>query len=327
MVLDLLSLIVLTVIGLFVLIKGANYLVEGATDVARWLRVSPILVGLTIVAFGTSLPEFIVSLFSVIGNNSDISLGNIIGSNIANIGLVIGISAIIISLSVKSQTLIYEFPFLIVSTFLLLILGNDQFIFNKDTFILSRIDGLILLTIFAFFLYYIYLSFKEDRKQVKEEFGKTLVHKNLPWKNFVLISGGIVALITGGKLFIGAAQKLIVATGMSEAFLGLTIAAIGTSLPEVVTSIVAAWKKQGDLAIGNIVGSNIFNILLVLGATSIIKPININSSILNSDGIVMLFLSLLFLVFATRKQNIYRKEGILLLAIYLVYLTFVIWRL
>ena len=170
MVLDLLSLIALTIIGLFVLIKGANYLVEGSTDIARWLRVSPILVGLTIVAFGTSLPEFMVSLFSVLGGNADISLGNIIGSNIANVGLVIGIAAILVTLSVKSQTLIYEFPFLIVSTFLLLILGNDQFIFNKDTFMLGRIDGLILLSIFGFFLYYIYLSFNKDRKEVRKEF-------------------------------------------------------------------------------------------------------------------------------------------------------------
>ena len=291
------------------------------------MKVSPILVGLTVVAFGTSLPEFIVSLFSVLGDKADISLGNVIGSNIANIALVLGICAMIVSLETKSKTLIYEFPFLIVSTFLLLILGNDNFIFNTNNFMLSRFDGVIFILIFLFFIYYVFKSIKNDRKSVEKEFAAEIKHENSTLKNSTLIISGIIALFIGGKLFITSASDLAKIAGLSDAFIGLAIAALGTSLPELFASGTAAWRGHGDLAIGNIVGSNIFNILFVLGLTSLIKPISINSTILGIDGMIMLAVTLLFLVFATSNKKLHKWEGIGLVTFYAIYLASLIIRL
>jgi cation:H+ antiporter len=324
--LEIIFTILMILVSLFVLVKGADYLVDGSSDLARLLKISPILVGLTIVAFGTSLPEFIVSLFSVFAGKADISIGNIVGSNIANIALVIGVCAIITQLKVKSKTLIHEYPFMIISSFLLLILASDLFIFGKNEFMLSRIDGMIFLTIFVFFMYYVFRSMKNSRKDVKKEFREEFQHKNSVWKNTLMIVGGIVALVVGGKLFIMFASQLSEIAGLSDSFIGLLIAALGTSLPELATSGVAAWKKQGDIAIGNIVGSNIFNVLFVLGSISLIKPITVNPVILQIDAMIMLFVTGLFLVFSTYGKKITRKEGIILLAIYLLYIASLIWR-
>ncbi|MBT4804738.1 calcium/sodium antiporter [Candidatus Woesearchaeota archaeon] len=324
--LEILFVSLMIVVSLFVLVKGANYLVDGSADFARFLRISPILVGLTIVAFGTSLPEFIVSLFSVLAGNADISIGNIIGSNIANIALVIGICAIITTLKVKSKTLMHEYPFMIISSFLLLILATDWFIFGKNEFMLGRIDGVILLTIFVFFMYYVFNSMKKSRKDTKKEFSEEFQHKNPTWKNILMIVGGIIALMVGGKLFIIYASELSLLAGLSDSFIGLLIAALGTSLPELATSGIAAWKKQGDIAIGNIVGSNIFNILFVLGTISLIKPITVNPLLLQIDAMIMLFVMGLFLVFSTYGKKIIRKEGIILVLIYALYVASLIWR-
>lgn len=326
---ELVFIILMITLGLAILIKGADILVEGSADLARYLKVPAILIGLTIVAFGTSLPEFIVSLFSVLGDKADISIGNIVGSNIANIALVIGICALITPLAVKSKTLMKELPFLIVSSFLLLILGSDFFIFQQDTFSLGRIDGLILLTIFFVFMVYIFRSLKSNhtKSKVKKEFRAEFKHKNPVWKNVTFILGGVLALVAGGRIFIIAASRLGELAGISDAFIGLVIAALGTSLPELATCGVAAWKKHGDIAIGNIVGSNIFNVLIVGGSISLIKPFSFNPSVLAIDGVIMIFLTLLFLLFATTDQKISRKEGIVLLSLYLIYVGFLIWRL
>ena len=319
--------ILLVVASIFVLIKSADYLVDGSSGVARLLHISPIMIGLTIVAFGTSLPELIVSLFSALGGNNDISLGTIVGSNIANITLGIGICAIVARLKIKSKTLIYELPFLLVSTFLLLILSNDRFIFNTERFLLGRIDGLIFLTLFGVFLYYIYKSMKQDQKSVKKQFKESLEDQNPTWKNVLLICGGIVGLFVGGKLFVNSASELAITAGLSEVFVGLTIAALGTSLPELITSIVAAFKGSGDMAIGNLVGSDIFNVLFALGITTTIKPISVNPAVLAIDGMVLLASVLFFLLFATSKRELSRWEGSAMVLMYLCYLSFLIWRL
>lgn len=324
---ELLLVIVLIIISLFVILKGADYLVDGASDFARWLKVSPILVGLTIVAFGTSLPELMVSLFAALNGSPDLSIGNIIGSNTFNILIIIGISAIIMPLAVRSRTLIYEFPFLIISAFMLLLLGMDWFIFQQQTFSLGRFDGVIFLLIFGFFLLYIFTTARSEQKNVHKQFAAEYKNKNSLWKNSLLIVGGLAALIIGGRIFVMNAEKLAQLAGVSEAFIGLTIAAIGTSLPELATSAVAAWKKQSDIAIGNIVGSNIFNILFILGITSLIKPIPINPTMLATDGIVMIVASLLFLVFATRDRKVVRMEGVVLITCYLAYVVYLVWRL
>lgn len=320
--------LLLAAVSLFALVKGASYLVDGASDTAKWLKVSPMLVGLTIVAFGTSLPELMVSFFGALSGNNDLSLGNIIGSNIFNIAFILGISALVAKLTVTSRTVMYEFPFLLVSSFILLILGSDIFIFNKSTYSLGRIDGLIFLLTFSFFLYYIFISMRHDQKEAakKTEKEKT-VNQNPLWKNSLLIIGGLLALVIGGKLFVTAAQDIIAVFGVSELFIGVTIAAIGTSLPELATSVVAARKNESDIAIGNIVGSNIFNILFILGVVSLAKPIPVSTITLGIDGMVMIFVTLLFLVFATRNGYIHKKEGFFLLAAYLLYFAYVLWRL
>ncbi len=325
--LELLFIIFLIVTSLFALVKGADYLVNGASDTARWLRVRPMLIGLTVVAFGTSLPELMVSLFSGLTGNTDLSIGNIIGSNIFNIAGVIGISALIMPLVITSKTLMYEFPIMIISAFLLLILANDLYIFQQSSYSLGRIDGLIFLLAFAIFLGYIYFSARKDRQRDGRLMKKAFKHKNPTWKNGVYIIGGLVALVIGGRLFTYAAVRLASIAGLSEAFIGLTIAAIGTSLPELFTSAVAAWKKEGDLAVGNIVGSNIFNILFILGVVSVIKPLAASPAMIAVDGMVMIFVSLLFLLFAARYGKIERWAGIVLLLTYLVYFGWLVWGL
>lgn len=324
---ELLFVILLIIISLFVILKGADYLVDGAADFARWLKVSPILVGLTIVAFGTSLPELVVSFFSAINGSPDLSIGNIIGSNIFNILVIIGVSALIMPLPVRSRTLIYEFPFLIISAFMLLLLGANWFIFQQQSFSLTRFDGIVFLLLFGFFLLYVFTTARQEQKDVRKQFTAEYKSKNPLWKNSLLIIGGLAALIIGGRIFVMNAEKLAQLAGISEAFIGLTIAAVGTSLPELATSAVAAWKKQSDIAIGNIVGSNIFNILFVLGITSLLKPIPVNPAMLATDGIVMIVASLLFLVFATRDRKVVRWEGAVLLAGYLIYFGWLVWGL
>jgi len=324
---ELILVILLIIVSLFVILKGADYLVDGASDFARWLKVSPILVGLTVVAFGTSLPELMVSLFAALNGSPDLSIGNIIGSNIFNILVIIGISAILMPLPVRSRTLIYEFPFLIISAFLLLILGMNWFIFQEPTFSLGRFDGIVFLVIFGFFLLYVFTTAREEQKDVRKQFTAEYKNKNPIWKNSLYIIGGIAALVIGGKIFVVNAEKLAALAGISQSFIGLTIAAVGTSLPELATSAVAAWKKQSDIAIGNIVGSNIFNILFVLGITSLIKPIPVNPAMLATDGIVMIVASLLFLVFATRDRKVVRWEGVILVCCYVAYFGYLVWGL
>lgn len=328
--LELLWIVALIIISLLALVKGADYLVDGASDTARWFKVRPMLVGLTIVAFGTSLPELMVSFFAGMSKSPDLSIGNIIGSNIFNIAFIIGISAIIHKLIIKSKTLAYEFPFLIISSFLLLLLSNDHFIFQRDSFTLDRIDGLVMLLVFSIFIYYIYLSAKQDRMHNGHTFfknNKNNKQKNPAGKNALMIIGGLAALIVGGKLFTYSAQKLAAVAGLSEGFIGLTIAAIGTSLPELATSAVAAWKKEYDIAVGNIVGSNIFNILFILGVVTLFYPLHANPAMIAVDGMVMVFVSLVFLFFAARYKVISRSAGIALLVMYLAYFGWLVWGL
>lgn len=324
--LELLLIIVLILLSLLLLVKGADYLVNGAADTARWFKVRPMLVGLTIVAFGTSLPELMVSLFAAIAKSPDLSIGNIIGSNIFNIAFIIGISALIRKLTIKSKTLMYEFPFLIISAFILLLLSNDHFIFQRNSFTLGRIDGLVMLMVFSIFIYYIYLSAKQDRLHNGHKLFKRHQHKNPGWKNTFYIMGGLAALIIGGKLFTYSAQKLAAVAGLSAGFIGLTIAAIGTSLPELATSAVAAWKKEYDIAVGNIVGSNIFNILFILGVVTLFYPLNANPAMIAVDGVVMVLVSLAFLFFAARYKEISRSAGIALLIMYAIYFGWLVWR-
>jgi len=323
---EIILLIAILILSLLALVKGADFLVDGAADFAAYLKVSPILIGLTVVAFGTSLPEFIVSLMAVITGSADLSIGNVIGSNIANIGLVIGICAILIPLSVKSKTLMYEFPFLIVSSFLLLLLANNNYLFQENSFSLSRFDGLFFWIMFIIFIIYVWKSIKNNGKNgTKAQFSSEYKNENSVQKNSLLILIGIILLSLGGRYFVTSSSELALMFGLSEAFIGVTIVALGTSAPELFTSIIAALKGKADIAVGNIVGSNIFNVLFVLGTVSLIKPINMSSSLLFFDGSVMIGITLLFLLFATIGKKVERWEGATLLVGYLTYMGYLIY--
>ena len=226
-------LILMGLLGVGMLLKGADWLVDASTDFARYLHISPLLVGLTIVSLGTSLPEFIVTLFAALGGTSDIAIGNIVGSNIANIGLVIGVSALIMPLVVRSTTLMYEFPFLLVSSFLLLILANDKNLINRNTFTLNWVDGLIFLAVFLLFMFYIYKTAKLQKDKSRPEFNKEYQHKNSAKKNLSLITAGAILLAFGGKLFVNTLIEFTAVFNISGKFMGLTIAALATSLPEI----------------------------------------------------------------------------------------------
>lgn len=313
----------LLALGLILLIKGADWLVDAASDLAAYLKVAPIYVGLTVVAFGTSLPELIVSLFAVLSGRPGISIGNIVGSNIANIGLVIGVAAIICPLIVKRKTIQYEFPIMIILSFLLVILGNKNYIFNRNEFYFGKFDGLIFIGIFIVFLYYIFQSIK---KQPKKELKEKYKNKNPVWKNVIFIVLGMIMLWLGGDLFVKNASEIARLFQISEVIIGLTVVSIGTSLPELFISVSAVLKKRFDIAVGNVVGSNIFNIAWVLGLVSIIKNIAVDAKVLYIDAMVMVSFTLLFLLFAAKNKEIKRSYGALLLVMYIGYIIFLIIR-
>ena len=322
--------IFLFILGLVILVKGADWLVEHSSHFARAVGVSPLIIGLTIVAFGTSLPELIISLFAAIKGNADISIGNIVGSNIANIGLILGIYALVRGLKVQLSTLIYEMPFLLISAFLFMLLSNDNNLFSHNGFSIGRIDGLILLVVFTVFLIYVFKSAFEQRGKSLKRYTEAVKERTAPEKKeklskdifFMLL--GLAALIIGGRILVDAAVKIAQSFGISEAFIGLTIVAIGTSIPELMTSVVAAWKKEADIALGNVIGSNIFNILFVMGITSLIKPLNVNPSILFIDMPVMILFSIGLLFFLTTNRKLTRWKGAALLISYAGYIFYLI---
>ena len=269
----------LLIIGFYLLIKGADLFVDGASAIAKKLKVPSILIGLTIVAFGTSAPEAAVSINAALKNSSGIVVGNIVGSNIFNVLLVIGVASIIHPIDIKLNTIVKEFPFMLLATIVLYILGND--IIFQDSMVnrLSLGDGLIILSVFAVFLYYlIEMAFLSKEAQIESPNGdgKALnIYTSLFWG--VLGLGGI---LFGSDLVVKNSTIIALRFGMSETLVGLTIVAIGTSLPELITSIVAARKGEGDIAIGNVIGSNLFNILFVLGVSSVISTVFVETKIL-----------------------------------------------
>ncbi len=305
------------------LIKGADWLVDGASDLAAYLKISPIYVGLTVVAFGTSLPELIVSLFAVLTGKPGISIGNIIGSNIANIGLVMGIAALIYPLAVQRKTITYEAPIMVILSFFLIILGNKNYIFGRNEFFFGKFDGVIFIGVFIIFLYYIYQSTKRGKDPLKKEFEKKYKNKNPLWKNIIFLTTGSLMLFIGTKLFVESSSEIARLFGISEVVIGLTIVAIGTSLPELFAAAAAALKKQTDIAVGTIVGSNIFNIAWVLGLVSMIKDVKIASpNVIYIDSMIMMLFTLVFLLFAAKSRKIKRPYGVILLAMYISYMAY-----
>ncbi len=322
--------IILFIFGFIFLIKGADIMIEGSSSLARKYGISNFIIGLTIVAFGTSAPEFTISVLASLRGSTGIALGNIIGSNISNTLLILGVSAIIYPLWVKKSTVNREIPFSLLSIIAVGILVNDFLIDHTPPSGLTRIDGLILILFFSIFVYYTFgmLKTKENifQKTVNEFTEKEPKEYRL-WISIFMIIIGLIGLGFGGQLIVDNSIKLAHIFGLSEALVGLTIIALGTSLPELAASAIAAHKKQADIAVGNIIGSNIFNFLLVLGATSIITPIGFNEY-LNMDLMILFLVTilLLFLIYIGKKNVLGRWEGATLLILYIAYIIFLAYR-
>jgi cation:H+ antiporter len=305
-------------IGLVLLVKGADWLVDGASALAKKHQVSDLAIGLTIVAFGTAAPELVVNSMAAAGNYPDIVFGNIIGSNNFNLFVILGISGIIAPLTVKSSTVWKEIPFSILAAITFLFLANNYFIYDRSD--VSRYDGLILLAFFGGFLYYVATQLEKDIQP------ETLVHVEFSsLKTWMLIIGGLVLLAVGGRLVVDNAVAIAESFGISEKIIGLTIIAAGTSLPELATSVVAARKNKADIAIGNIIGSNIFNIFLIIGIVSLIRPLEYNESF-NLDIFLLLggSIFLFFAMFTGRRHRLDRWEALILLTFYLIYIGYLI---
>lgn len=309
--------------GLVLILLGANGLTDGASSVAKRLRIPSIVIGLTIVSFGTSAPELAVSISSALKGSADIAIGNVVGSNIFNILMIVGCTALVAPIVITRNTLRKEIPLCILSSVVLLICANDVILNKASVNILDRVDGLLLLCFFAIFMGYTFAISKPsagEEQLTPPETGEEEI-KTLPWwKSILYIIGGLAALIYGGELFVNGATDIARRLGVSESIIGLTLVAGGTSLPELATSIVAALKKNPEIAIGNVIGSNLFNIFFVLGCSATITPLRLNG-INNFDlltlvgaGILLWFFGLFF-----AKRTITRIEGSILVLCYVVY--------
>ena len=308
--------IVFLIIGLGMVVYGANFMVDGSSALAKKYNIPNIVIGLTIVAFGTSSPELAISSYSAYTGNAEIAIGNVVGSNIANIFLILGVTAMIYPLTVLRNTVMKEIPLSLLAAIIIYVMVNDVWLANESQNIVSMADGFILLSFFAIFMYYLV---ELARSSGEEE---ALEIKNLSKLQCVLyILGGFALLILGGKWFVDSAVSLATDMGMSQAVIGLTIVAIGTSLPELATSVVAALKKNSDIAVGNIVGSNIFNIFFVLGVSSIVAPLP-KGNITNIDLIVCILASLILLAssYLMGKYKVTRVEGGIFVILYLAYI-------
>lgn len=320
--------VIFLAVGFYLLLKAADVFVDGSAGAAKLLGIPKIVVGLTLVAFGTSAPEGTVSLVSALQGEADISIGNIVGSNIANIALILGIAALINPLEVTRATAYRGIPLNVLATFVLLVLGYDVFFQNHNVSFnrLTLGDGLIFLCFFIVYLYYIHADFKEAKIQEDVISKRELRKSREPWwKLTLMITVGLIGVIAGGKLVVDNAVAIASQLGLSEAVIGLTLIAVGTSLPELATSVVAAYKKENDLAIGNIIGSNVFNIFLVLGVSSTATTLNFNIDLV-PDMLVMLALVFLLFLFVYKGRILKKWHGMVFLFSYCAYIFFLISR-
>ena len=302
--------LILLVVGFVLLIKGADYFVDGASSLATRLCIPPIIIGLTVVAMGTSAPETAVSISSALHGSNSIAIGNVLGSNIANIFLILGVTSIITTLTVQKNTVRYEIPFVALITVLLCWMGVQYGM-------ISRVGAGCLLGLFAAFLIYLYVISRNTECDIDAPKALSATKITL----FIVL--GLIALVWGSNLTVESAVSIARYIGVSERVIGLTIIAIGTSLPELVTSVIAARKGESDIAIGNIVGSNIFNILFVLGIAGIILPIPFNPAFL-FDGLLAVLAVVLLFLFTCRKKCLTWAPGMLFVLIYIVYLIWLI---
>lgn len=326
---ELLKAILILVIGFVLLIKGADFFVEGSSSVAKKFHVPAMLIGMTIVAMGTSLPECAVSVTASLANNNSLAVSNVIGSNIFNLMVVCGACALFSPLTIRQDTLKKEFPLSIICAALMLVLGYIGMT-------LGHIDGIIFLVLFVDYLLWMIQSAKKARAAVLSDPGQSgqieqaeFVEENIAilptWKSLIFIIGGMIAIKFGGDFVVDGASSIASSMGLSQTLIGLTIVAMGTSLPELVTSLVAAKKGEVDMALGNVIGSDIFNILFVLGIATVISPISfLMENVI--DIILLIIMSLIVLAFAWTRQQINRKEGILMLLMYAAYMVYICVR-
>ena len=297
--------IILLVLGFILLLKGADWFVDGASSIASRFGIPQLIIGLTIVAMGTSLPEAFVSITAALKSNAAITIGNVVGSNILNVGIILGITALIRPLHIQNSTMKYEMPFMILVTFVLILLGINTTI--------SRLDGMIMWLFFLGYLYYIY-------KMSKNQMEETEIKQTNP----LFIPLGLVCLMIGSNFAVDAATNIAISLGVSQRFIGLTIVALGTSLPELVTSVTAARKGNADIAIGNIIGSNIFNILFVVGSSALITPVPFESHFI-IDSFVAILIGLVLYLCTKKTRVLDKKTGILLLVTYSIYFIYLLY--
>ena len=297
--------IILLVLGFILLLKGADWFVDGASSIASRFGIPQLIIGLTIVAMGTSLPEAFVSITAALKSNAAITIGNVVGSNILNVGIILGVTALIRPLHIQNSTIKYEMPFMMLVTLVLILQGINHTI--------SRFDGIVM---WLFFLGYLYYIFKMSKNQMEE----TEIKKTNP----LFIPLGLICLMVGSNFAVDAATNIAISLGVSQRFIGLTIVALGTSLPELVTSVTAAKKGNADIAIGNIIGSNIFNILFVVGSSALITPVPFESHFI-IDSFVAILIGLVLYLCTKKTRVLDKKTGILLLVTYSIYFIYLLY--
>lgn len=312
--------ILILVGGLALILFGANWLVDGSSSIAKKFGLSEFVIGLTIVGIGTSTPEMVVSFMSAFQGKADMAIGNIVGSNIFNVLMILGVTALVSPLAITKTNLRRDIPLNILVTVLLIVLGMNFTIFGKGNDQLCRIDGLILLAIFA---WYLWKSFKSDNGDTREEGEGIKTYKTLT--SVILIIAGLAGLVIGGRLFVDSATQLAKMFGVSDKFIAITIMAAGTSMPELATCIVAALKGRGQLALGNVLGSNISNILLILGGAAVISPLSFGSMTYVDLGVVLVAAVLIFLsAYCFKKKELDRIEASIFIILEICYMWYLI---
>ena len=312
--------IAILIAGLMLILLGANYLVDGSSSIARRFGLSEFVIGLTIVGIGTSTPEMVVSFLSAFQGKADMAIGNIVGSNIFNTMLILGVTALIAPLTITKSNLKRDIPLNIGVTVLLILLGMSGTIFRTGTDMLSRVDGIILLAVFA---WYMWTSFRNDSADSSEESEESKTYSI--GISALMIAGGLAALVFGGRLFVNAATEIAKGFGVSDKFIAVTVLAAGTSMPELATSAVAAFKGKGQLALGNILGSNISNILLILGGSALIHPLSFTGMTAVDLGAVLAgALFILASAYIFRKKKLDRVEGSILVLMEAAYMWYLI---
>ena len=313
--------IAILIAGLLLIIFGANYLVDGSSSIARRFGLSEFVIGLTIVGIGTSTQEMVVSFLSAFKGNADMAIGNIVGSNIFNTMMILGVTAMIAPLTITRSNLKKDIPLNIIVTVILILLGMNGSIFRVGENLLSRIDGIILLVIFAWYMWSSFRSSDSDSESDEEDEKKNYTVLG----SILLITGGLAALIFGGRLFVNAATEIAKGFGVSDKFIAVTVLAAGTSMPELATSAVAAFKGKGQLALGNILGSNISNILLILGGSALICPLSFSGlTVVDLGTVLASALFILICAYSFKKRKLDRIEGCILILMQIAYMWYLV---